>query len=112
MKYVRLQSRERDTNNKLPGYSNQVRNPGCSTTAQHKPYADATEIIYHTTNEVKRELTLARHIDQHIHVDIHGSGGVSVDAELVVWPSPDVLAKIVEHQKESHEGDEDGQKAS
>ena len=59
-----------------------------------------------------RELTLTRHVNHHIDVDVQGVSLVGVHAELMVWPSPDVLANIVQNQEESNDGNEDSEETA
>lgn len=62
--------------------------------------------------EARDRLTLAGHIDQHIHVDIHVTSRVPVHAKLIIWPSPDILPEVIEHKNESQKGHKDGQEAT
>ena len=63
-------------------------------------------------SKVKGALTLARHIDDHVHIDVHVIRRVDVHPELVMRPSPDVLPKVVQDKQDSTESDEDGEKAA
>lgn len=43
-----------------------------------------------------RALTLARHINHHIHIDVHSICLVDIHPELMIWPSPNILPKVVQ----------------
>src|SRR5438105_3908086 len=60
----------------------------------------------------KRRLTSTWHGHNHININIQETRLVVVHAELVVRPSPDKLANIVQQQHKDHESYEDGHKSS
>lgn len=61
---------------------------------------------------VNRELTLTWHIHHHIDIDFHVIGRIPIHAELVVWPTPYVLAEVIEHEQKGDERNKEGEKSS
>jgi hypothetical protein len=45
-------------------------------------------------------LTLARHVDDHIHIDVHEAFARRIHIEFIVWPSPDEFCDIVEDEED------------
>jgi hypothetical protein len=52
-------------------------------------------------------LTSAGHVYDHVDVDVHAGRVFSVDAELVVGPTPDIFADVIENEEEGQESDEE-----
>ena len=50
--------------------------------------------------------TCARRIDDHVHVDVHITVGLGIDAELVIGPAPDIFCEIIQDEKNGEKNDE------
>ena len=72
----------------------------------------STSDVSRSTCSKDEKLTSAGHIHHHIDIDGQEAVSIVVNGKLGVWPSPDVLPKVVEHQEEGQEEDGDREESS